>query len=217
MAGRLAFLQAFPNLACFCPSFSKQIFGGFVRFQRVASLKNPKCRSPNFLPLPPPFNLIPSAAPPHSARSRRRGSAWTAARSGVRSRGVGACTMGASDPWKERILNLARLRVIGNKFRPFDAASPATQRESRFIDASNCADCVAWRKKLPDPRAEIPEASYRLRCENLDVSFVLRFHGGNLSDIHRPSPTSRAGGVKITDGDSIECTVTVIPVTVIPI
>jgi hypothetical protein len=28
--GQLAFFQAFPNLGCFCPSFSKEAFGGFV-------------------------------------------------------------------------------------------------------------------------------------------------------------------------------------------
>jgi hypothetical protein len=74
MAGHLAFLQAFPNLACFAPSFSKQSFGGFVGFQGVASLQNPKCSLPNFLPLPPSFNRIPDATPPHSVGSRRRGS-----------------------------------------------------------------------------------------------------------------------------------------------
>jgi hypothetical protein len=42
MARLLAFVQAFPNLGCFAPSFSKQIFGGFVGFQWVASLKNLK-------------------------------------------------------------------------------------------------------------------------------------------------------------------------------
>ena len=45
----------------------------------------------------------------------------------------------------------------------------------------------------------------------MDVSFVARFHGGNLFDIHRSGPTGRAGGVKIADGDPTECTVTVIP------
>jgi hypothetical protein len=41
-AASQAFVQAFPNLGCFCASFSKQIFGRFVRFQEVASLKNHK-------------------------------------------------------------------------------------------------------------------------------------------------------------------------------
>jgi hypothetical protein len=41
-AASQAFAQAFPNLGCFCASFSKQIFGRFVRFQEVASLKNHK-------------------------------------------------------------------------------------------------------------------------------------------------------------------------------
>ena len=69
MAGLLALFQAFPKLACFSTSFSKQSFGGFVRFQGVASLQNPSARTSNFLPLPPPFNRIPDAAPPHSATS----------------------------------------------------------------------------------------------------------------------------------------------------
>jgi hypothetical protein len=43
------FLQAFPNLGCFCPSFSKESFGRFVGFQGVARLPNPKCPLPNIL------------------------------------------------------------------------------------------------------------------------------------------------------------------------
>src|SRR5271155_4797943 len=35
-----AFFQASPKLACFAPSFSKQIFGGFVGFQWVTSFPN---------------------------------------------------------------------------------------------------------------------------------------------------------------------------------
>src|SRR5271163_4110133 len=65
-AASQAFLQAFPNLACFCPSFSKQIFGRFVGFQGVASLKNLSDVSPNFggsrLPsavFQPPLRRIP--------------------------------------------------------------------------------------------------------------------------------------------------------------
>src|SRR5277367_2566529 len=70
-AASQAFLQAFPNLGCFRPSFSKQIFGRFVGFQGVASLKNLNDVSPNFLWLPPPFSRIPDAAAPHFADSRR--------------------------------------------------------------------------------------------------------------------------------------------------
>ena len=44
-----AFLQAFPNLGCFPPSFSKESFGRFVGFQWVARLPNPKCPHPNIL------------------------------------------------------------------------------------------------------------------------------------------------------------------------
>jgi hypothetical protein len=53
-----AFLQAFPNLGCFRPSLSKQIFGRFVGFQGVASLKNENDVSPNFFRLPPSFSRI---------------------------------------------------------------------------------------------------------------------------------------------------------------
>jgi hypothetical protein len=70
MAGLLAFFQAFPNPGCFAPSFSKQIFGRFVGFQGVASLKNLIDVSPNFFWPPPPFSRIPDAATPHSAASR---------------------------------------------------------------------------------------------------------------------------------------------------
>ena len=35
-----AFFQASPKLACFAPSFSKQSFGGFVRFQGVTRFPN---------------------------------------------------------------------------------------------------------------------------------------------------------------------------------
>src|ERR1700729_3268360 len=35
-----AFFQASPKVACFAPSFSKEILGGFVGFQRVTRLPN---------------------------------------------------------------------------------------------------------------------------------------------------------------------------------
>jgi hypothetical protein len=44
-----AFLQAFPNLGCFSPSFSKESFGRFVGFQWVARLPNPMSPLPNIL------------------------------------------------------------------------------------------------------------------------------------------------------------------------
>jgi hypothetical protein len=44
-----AFFQAFPNFACFAPSFSKDFFGRFVRFQGVTIDPNPKGPFPNFL------------------------------------------------------------------------------------------------------------------------------------------------------------------------
>src|SRR5277367_5135450 len=45
-----AFFQASPKLACFAPSFSKQIFGGFVEFQWVTSFPNALRCFPNFSP-----------------------------------------------------------------------------------------------------------------------------------------------------------------------
>src|SRR5271155_4912483 len=45
-----AFWQAFPKLACFCPRISKEIFGGFVRFQGVTRVPNLKSLLPNFSP-----------------------------------------------------------------------------------------------------------------------------------------------------------------------
>src|ERR1700733_8617049 len=67
MAASQAFLQAFPNLGCFRPSFSKQIFGRSVGFQGVASLKNLNDVYPNFLRLPPSlqpyFSRRPAAFP----------------------------------------------------------------------------------------------------------------------------------------------------------
>src|ERR1700761_7104888 len=47
-----AFWQAFPNLACFRPRISKQIFGGFVGFQRFTREKNAKCPPPKFSAAP---------------------------------------------------------------------------------------------------------------------------------------------------------------------
>src|ERR1700674_4869378 len=78
----LAFFQAFPNPGCFVPSFSKQIFGRFVGFQGVASLKNLNDVFPNFLWLPPPFSRSPNAAAPHSAARVT----WVRARSAVGAR-----------------------------------------------------------------------------------------------------------------------------------
>ena len=52
--GLQTFLQTFPNLTCFSPSFSKESFGGFVEFQRVTRVPNPKSRFPNYSSRPPP-------------------------------------------------------------------------------------------------------------------------------------------------------------------
>jgi hypothetical protein len=42
MAALLGLFQAFLNSGSFSASFSKESFGGFVRFQRLAGLKTPK-------------------------------------------------------------------------------------------------------------------------------------------------------------------------------
>jgi hypothetical protein len=63
MANLLGFFQAFPNPGCFAPSFSKQIFGRFVGFQGVASLKNLNDVSSNFF-------VAPASLQPYSRRHR---------------------------------------------------------------------------------------------------------------------------------------------------
>ena len=62
-ADRQAFWQAFPNLACFAPSISKECFGGFVGFQGVASPKN-------LNDVPPNFFVAPASLQPYSRRLR---------------------------------------------------------------------------------------------------------------------------------------------------
>src|ERR1700722_8309696 len=69
-----AFWQAFPKLACFCPRISKEIFGGFVRFQMVTRVANLRAYFQSFSPRWPPFGLPFGAIRPLSAKSRREGS-----------------------------------------------------------------------------------------------------------------------------------------------
>src|ERR1700722_10085914 len=52
------FFQASPKLACFAPSFSKQIFGGFVGFQWVTSFPNALDAFQIFRLRPPAFGRI---------------------------------------------------------------------------------------------------------------------------------------------------------------
>ena len=77
-----AFLQAFPNLGCFRPSFSKQIFGRFVGFQGVASLKNLKEVSPIFFVAP--ASLQPYSRRRHAVFRRFARAACVRARSALR-------------------------------------------------------------------------------------------------------------------------------------
>jgi hypothetical protein len=58
------FCQTFPNLACFCPSFSKHFFGGFVGFQGVTRFPNLNVRFPNFLPFSMRRNSRRTPRPP---------------------------------------------------------------------------------------------------------------------------------------------------------
>jgi hypothetical protein len=43
-----SFSQGFPNLALYSPNFSKESFGGFVGFQRLAIAEGSNSLSPNF-------------------------------------------------------------------------------------------------------------------------------------------------------------------------
>src|SRR5271168_1429484 len=61
--GLQAFLQVFPNLRLFCARISKESFGGFVGFQGVTRVANPKELFPNF------FVAVASFRP-HSRRRR---------------------------------------------------------------------------------------------------------------------------------------------------
>src|SRR5271163_398423 len=69
LASTQHFCQAFPNLACFCPSFSKHFFGGFVRFQGVTRFPNLNVRFPNFLPFSIRWNSRHAPRPPRSQLS----------------------------------------------------------------------------------------------------------------------------------------------------
>src|SRR6202041_3146449 len=71
-----AFFQTSPKVACFAPSFSKEIFGGFVGFQRVTRLPNVLRWFPNFSPSAAPFR-------PHFGlrRTAFRRLAWSVRRS----------------------------------------------------------------------------------------------------------------------------------------
>jgi hypothetical protein len=106
-AASQAFLQAFPNLGCFRPSFSKQSIGRFVGFQGVATLKNLNDVSPNFLWLPPPFSPNPDAAAPHSAARAACVRARSALRVGLRCSLVEGAFMVEQRFRIERILNLS--------------------------------------------------------------------------------------------------------------
>src|ERR1700720_1535488 len=64
-----AFFQTSPKVACFAPSFSKEFFGDFVRFQRVTRFQTSFDFFQIFPLRPPLFGRILDAAGPHSAAS----------------------------------------------------------------------------------------------------------------------------------------------------
>jgi hypothetical protein len=72
LASSKHFCQAFPNLACFCPSFSKDFFGDFVGFQEVTRFPNLNVRLPNFLPFSIRCNSRRAPRPPRSQVSEDR-------------------------------------------------------------------------------------------------------------------------------------------------
>jgi hypothetical protein len=123
-------------------------------FKGLQASKTQSARTPNFLPLPPPFNRIPDAAPPHSATSPRNGS-----RADGRSLRLAALwgrrrVHDGSDPVKDRILNLSQIQFIRKECRHFDAARPHDPAKPQVegpgsIDASHCADCAAPQKEAP--------------------------------------------------------------------
>src|SRR5271169_6223667 len=72
LASTQHFCQAFPNLACFCPSFSKDFFGGFVGSQGVTRFPNRNVRFPSFLPFSMRCNSRRAPRPPRSQVSEDR-------------------------------------------------------------------------------------------------------------------------------------------------
>jgi hypothetical protein len=90
-----AFFQASPKLACFAPSFSKQIFGGFVGFQWVTSFPTPFDAFQIFRLRPPVFGrILPDFTMQFSRQRFHRGAATQI----------------------ERILNLTDNPVFGKKY-----------------------------------------------------------------------------------------------------
>ena len=125
-ADRQAFWQAFPNLACFAPSISKECFGGFVGFQGVASPKN-------LNDVPPNFFVAPASLQPYSRRLRavfrRPGphgfdrvqrSRYFMVRIGCQRVHGGAAIR------IERILNLTDIPVSGKKYPSFSRGLSAS-------------------------------------------------------------------------------------------
>ena len=91
MAASKAFWQAFPNPACFPPRISKENFGGFVGFQGVTRVKNPKCPSSNFFGAAGLFLVALLAPSGHVPLARAAGRARSAdSREGLRRTLAGA-------------------------------------------------------------------------------------------------------------------------------
>ena len=119
-AASKAFLQAFPNLACLCPSFSKQTFGHFVGFQWVTRVKNQKVPLPNFFV--PPASIQPYSRRRPAVFPRAHGE-WRPVRSAGGRRRLRRTKWGAFMAAGviriERISNLARIQVYGKRYQSF--------------------------------------------------------------------------------------------------
>src|SRR5277367_2006154 len=125
-ADRQAFWQAFPNLACFAPSISKECFGGFVGFQGVASPKNLNDVPPNFFVAPASLQLysrrlraVFRRPGPHGFDRVQRSRYFMVRIGCQRVHGGAAIRI-------ERILNLTDIPVSGKKYPSFSRGLSAS-------------------------------------------------------------------------------------------
>jgi hypothetical protein len=70
------FLQAFPNLGCFCPRTSKDFFGGFLGFQWVTREKTQSVDLQTSSSCSPFFGHVPDAIVPHSTGLKADSHSW---------------------------------------------------------------------------------------------------------------------------------------------
>jgi hypothetical protein len=126
--GRIAthFLQAFPNLGYFCPSFSKQSFGGFVGFQWVARVSTERVRFQTFPRRRLPFGRVIGANAPYSAASRSVGNERN-----LRCWGPGESARVQEHVLTERSFTIAEILIIGNRMSIQLRAQSALSRRDR--------------------------------------------------------------------------------------